>query len=292
MMDTSSSPNLISLVRLALAVLLFLGIGQRPAKADSSTTVYLPLVLRSARMLPSPPADKNDIQAYVNYFRSLVGSPPIILDSTLNNNCAQHARYVAVNAHLTHFQDPGKPFASSQGQHCARNGNVWMGMAWTPGYWQPGDSVESWMHSVGHRLWLLYPTTTTFGYGFYTGADASHRAGAALDVQTDYDYRREFDGWPIRYPTDGQRGIIPSQYPISLSWEQGGPTPTIHATSLTSAAGVAIPHTYTTSLPSGHQGVVITPSQLLFYDTDFTVSVQGEYKGSPFTQIWTFSTKR
>jgi uncharacterized protein YkwD len=150
---------------LGLIVSLALSIGIAAPTRANGVTVYLPIVLKDA-VSPTPPADKNDIPAYVNYYRALAGVPAVTFDPALNDNCFQHARYMAVNNHLTHNQNPGLPFASPAGQVCAGNGNAWLGGGAGFPFWEPHHSVDGWMESVGHRLWLLYPTTPTFGFGF------------------------------------------------------------------------------------------------------------------------------
>lgn len=90
------------------------------------------------------------------------GVPTANEDFTLSYNCHQHARYMAENDLLTDDQIPGLPFASFEGQLCAQNGLVWLSDFSSP-HWLPADSIDEWMGSVGHRLWMYYPTTTTFG---------------------------------------------------------------------------------------------------------------------------------
>jgi hypothetical protein len=259
--------------------------------ASTAHTLYLPLVLKPGAT-PPPPIDPptDDPFAYVNYFRGLAGVPAVTFDGTLNDNCFQHARYMAENNHLTHDQNPELPYASEAGQVCAGNGNAWLGGAAAAPFWQPSHSIEGWMASVGHRLWLLYPTAPTFGYGFYTAAD--NRAGAALDVLSTANFAADeaYPHWPIRYPAPGQQGIPATQYPITLYWPYHGPAPSLTDSSLLTAAGTPIAHTAGTNLPVGHKGIVILPSVPLPANTTITASVSGAYGGTPFTHTWSFHT--
>jgi uncharacterized protein YkwD len=156
----------------------------QPFRQEPPPQVYLPVLRQAAAAAaptPIPPTAKpptpqpDDWLAIANRYRSLAGSPPVSQDEQLNGNCWQHARYMAENNHLTHKQDPSFPFASPEGQVCAGSGNAWLGGQFPVPYWTPAHTFASWMGSPGHRLWLLYPTTPTFGYGFYTAAN--HRAG-------------------------------------------------------------------------------------------------------------------
>lgn len=188
----------------------------------------------------------------------------------------------------THQQTPGRPWASAAGQICAGRGNAWIGGAASQPTWQPSSAIDSWMESAGHRLWLLYPTTPTFGFGFYTASN--NRAGAALNVLSLANLDSEWAGWPLRYPAANQIAIPATAYPITLNWPYFGPAPTLTSSALTTAAGQAIAHRAVAELPAGHKGIQITPSAALPDNTVFTVTVSGTYSGAPFTHSWRFST--
>jgi hypothetical protein len=285
--------QVVGFIVLVLVILVSLqgpsGQGRVLAEGENSTLLHLPVVLRDAPA-PTPPSQPVDEpQARVNYFRSQAGVPAVTFDEGLDDNCFQHARYMAENNHLTHQQDPALPWASAAGQICAEKGNVWLGsVSATP--WPPARPVDGWMGSVGHRLWLLYPTTPTFGYGFYSAEN--NRAGAALDVLSTFNPAADaaYPGWPVRYPASGQQDVPPSAYPVTINWRYFGPAPTVTSSNLTTAGGVVVPHEATTALPVGHKGILILPSVALPASTTFVVSVTGMYEGVPFNHSWSFST--
>ncbi len=250
-----------------------------------SERVFLPLIVRP---IPPLPDDPNDWLGRVNAYRLRAGVPPVTAEATLNDNCWQHARYMAENNHLTHNQDSSRPYASPAGQICARNGNVWMGGGTR---WQPRDAIDGWMGSVGHRLWLLYPTTPTFGFGFYSN---SQRSAAGLDVLS----RARFDdndaaysGWPVRYPAPGQTDVPPTRYPITLMWPYFDQKPVLTGATLRALPGTPLVHNATTDLPVGHRGIAITPVQALPANATIEVTVTGTYKGQPFAFTWQFQTR-
>lgn len=249
--------------------------------------VVLPIVIRSGLSTPVPASTWLDL---VNDYRTKAGLTPVTESATLSANCAEHACYMAENNHLTHVQNPSLPWASPAGAICAGKGNAWLGSSFPQPIWTIKDSVDSWMASPGHRLWLLYPTTPTFGYGFYTAAN--NRAGAALDVLSAANFGQDvaYTGWPIRYPAANQRDIPAKAYPITLSWRYFGITPTVTAVTLQTASGVAIPHTVTTTLPANHKGILITPNQSLPPATTINVQVIGSYNGQAFSFSWQFTT--
>jgi len=222
----------------------------------------------------------------VNFYRAAAGVPPVREDAVLNDNCAQHARYMAENDDLTHDQNPALPWASPAGQICAQKGNAWIGGGSS---WRPGQTIDDWMSSPGHRLWLIYPTTPVVGFGFYTNGRVT---GAGLDIisRARLDADDGYQGWPLRYPVAGQISVPTSRYPITLQWPYFGEAPQLRATSLTTAAGVPVAHTATTNLPVRHKGILLMPSVPLPGNTVFVVQVEGSYDGRPFTLSWSFST--
>ncbi|MFO7536771.1 MAG: CAP domain-containing protein [Chloroflexota bacterium] len=276
------------------------------AVGEQSEGIYLPLVVHeypplptatpTPTMTPTPQATvtpepaPDDPRAYVNYYRGLAGVAPVTFNATLDDNCFQHARYMAENNHLTHDQDPNLPYASPAGQICAEKGNAWLGGTSAVPYWTPLHPIDGWMRSVGHRLWLLYPTTPTFGYGFYTAAN--NRAGGALDILSEANFSADtsYAGWPVRYPAPNQSGIPASAYPITINWRYFGAIPTINTSSLTIVGGSAVAHSATTALPVSHKGIHIQPNDPLPDDTVFEVSVSGSYDGQPFSYTWRFGT--
>lgn len=221
----------------------------------------------------------------VNAYRALAGVPPVGEETALSANCREHARYMAENGDLTHNQDRNLPWASDAGQACAQSGNAFLG----GGSWQAAAAIDGWMGSVGHRLWLLYPTTPTFGFGIYSNGQ---RTGAALDVLSlsRLAQDRAFAGWPVRYPGAGQQGVPARALPITLQWPYFDEAPVLIATSLRTAAGTPLEHTATTELPVGHKGIAITPARPLPADTTIEVTVEGSYKGQTFRLTWSFTT--
>ncbi len=242
----------------------------------------------SGQASQQPSLPSNDWLEQVNAYRARAGVPPVTADPTLNDNCVQHARYMAENGVLTHDQNPSLPWASGAGQTCAQKGNVWLGSG---NVWKPLDAIDGWMMSVGHRAWLLYPTTPTFGFGFYQTRGVS---AAGLDVLTHarLDQDTTFPGWPVRYPGGDQQDVPPIQLPITLFWPYFGPTPDISSVSLRTGSGTSLPHSATTDLPGGHKGVAIIPAQALPPFTTIEVRVTGTYDGRPFNVAWQFTTRR
>jgi uncharacterized protein YkwD len=258
-----------------------------PTNAETQQ-VFLPAVSQYLA-IESPPL-RTDWLAEVNAYRTRAGVPPVQNDDSLNRNCFEHARYMAINGHLTHDQNPNLPYASPNGQACAARGNAWLGGEYFIPIWTPSDSIEGWMESVGHRLWLLYPTTPRFGYGFYM--TENNQAGAALDILSwaNFDADAQYGGWPLRYPAAGQTAVPDTRYPITLSWAYFGSTPRLNAASLATVDGRSLLHTANTDLPVGHKGIQILPAEPLPSNTTIIVNVTGSYNGAGFNYTWQFTT--
>ena len=256
-------------------------VADTPSIADEqlSNQVFLPLIVR-----PIPPLP-DDWLGRVNGYRERAGVPLVNEDTELNENCQQHARYMAENDHITNNQNPSLPYASPEGQICAQKGNAWLGWGTA---WQPRDAIDGWMGSVEHRLWLLYPTTPTFGFGFYQN---SQRSAAGLDVLSRAHFNdTEYSGWPVRYPAPGQTDIPATRYPITLLWPYFDQKPSLTDTALRVLPETTLERTATTELPVGHKGIAIIPNQNLPANATIEVKVTGTYKGQPFSFTWQFRT--
>ena len=140
---------------------------------QSSTQVFLPLIAR-----PIPPLP-DDWLGRVNGYRLRAGVPPVTEDATLNDNCWEHARYMAENDHITNNQDPSLPHYSTKGQICAQNGNAWL--AWGTA-WQPRDAIDGWMGSVGGQK--LAQASVLRLKGRFRHTIGCHIPGPPTNVQT------------------------------------------------------------------------------------------------------------
>ena len=234
---------------------------------------------------------KTSTLAMINQLRANAGVPAVQYSPILEKNCFEHARYMAENAELTHRQNPNHPYASSSGQTCARQANLWLGSALPTVPWKATDPIKGWMSSVSHRIWLIYPTTREMGYSFYTNA-TTKRAAAAIDILSRADFAADeaYEGWPVRYPGSGETNIPATQFPITLNWRFFGPEPELKSVQLRTANGTNIPHEATSQMSIGHKGIQITPKIAFPKQSTIIVSVSGKYEGQPFSYSWSFYT--
>ena len=239
----------------------------------------------------SPVTPQAAAETRVNSLRTAAGVPAVSFDPNLNTNCASHAHYMAATGTLVHSEDPGNPAYTSGGQQCGQNGDVWLGTQPAGEAWSAVDPIDGWMASPSHRLWLLYPTTRTFGYGF--DSHPGTYSAAALDVLSKADFGADaaYQGWPVRYPAPDQTDVPAGLFPVTMAWQYFGPAPQLGSATLAVDGGPTLPATATTSLPSGHKGVLITPTSSMPAGTRIRVTVVGAYGGVAFSHTWTFSTR-
>jgi uncharacterized protein YkwD len=258
----------------------------RAEEKNSQHVNYIPIVSQPE----SPSAQNENALKLVNQVRAEAGVPPVDENGVLNNNCFEHARYMAENNLIAHEQDPNLPFASSSGQNCAQNGNAWLGSKKANPGWTPSDSVQGWMDSVGHRLWILYPTTQTVGYGFFSEQE-ENRAAAAIDILSfaKFDKDADFNGWPVIYPKGNV--IVPAtRYSITMNWRYFGTKPQLEQAQLRTESGQVLAHDASTNLPAGHKGIQIIPKQDLPPNSKIIVTVSGTYENQYFSFTWDFRT--
>ncbi len=256
------------------------------AASRNDYVIHLPVIATT----PDPFTGAESVMQFLNYMRYHAGVPAAVDDPKLNDNCFEHARYMAENNVLTHQQNPQMPYYSDGGQKCAEKANAWLGTESPSNPWKPLDALYSWRTSVAHRLWMLYPTTTIFGYGFY--ATDGQRGGAAIDVLSTCDFNADerYKGWPVQYPGPSQRNIPASPYPITLNWRYFGPKPELYEARLSTADGKSIPHIANTDLDAGHKGIQILPKVAFPENTMIKVYISGAYEGRSFNYAWNFTT--
>ncbi len=174
-----------------------------PGAVNVQSRVYLPAVSRVAITEVNPPAPPAETAppewlAYLNYYRSTAGLPPLAENPTWSQGCLNHARYIVLNRFATHAEDPANPWYTPDGDECGRNGNVVLG-----GTTAPADrfAIDSWMQAPFHALGIIDPLLTQVGYGSYRDGTLT---GATLDIIRGRNYRLAGSApYPVKWPGDG-----------------------------------------------------------------------------------------
>ncbi|MGA9398619.1 MAG: CAP domain-containing protein [Anaerolineaceae bacterium] len=232
----------------------------------------------------------------VNVYRTLANVAPVVGDPVLTEQCMLHAAYMTENKEASLEEDASKSLYSPEGSICAGNALIYL-LPPNPQSLQANRTVDAWLESPTHRMWLLYPTLAAVGYGYkVTQVNDGWVTGAALDVLSGIDFNADsvYPNWPARYPAPGQVGIPTVRMPVTVWWPYAGPAPAINltTTTLTTEAGVKLaftsnnnPNTY-----GGHKHITLIPDDPLTNNTIFVVHLEGTYSDQPFTYEWKFST--
>lgn len=232
----------------------------------------------------------------INVYRSYANVAPVVGDPILTNQCMLHAAYMAENQEASLQEESTKSLFSSEGSKCAGNALIYLLPA-NPQSKKANLTVDAWMDSPTHRMWLLYPTLAAVGYGYEVShVEDGWVTSAALDVISGIDFSADsaYPNWPARYPTSGQTGVSANRIPITVWWPYAGPAPAINLTNttLTSQDGKKIAFTANNdpNKYGGHKHITLIPDTFLPYDTIFVVHLEGTYNDQPFTYEWKFST--
>ncbi len=150
----------------------------------------------------------NAIAARIDDYRWMAGLPGgITLDPTENADAQQAALMMSANGLLDHDPLPGWIDYSAAGAQGAASSNLSLGASGTDaidGYISDAYNISD-PNSVGHRLWLLDPTTRTMGIG---------------DIPTpDYGYPQANAVWVI------QSDSPPAPYVSMVAWRPAGFVP-------------------------------------------------------------------
>ncbi len=115
--------------------------------------------------------------ARLNYFRALAGLRPVVEDPELSDGDRKHAVYLVKNygpaiekgeslGIAAHTEDPSKKWYTPEGRLAAGSSDETEWVApYAPG--ASGWSIEDWMATPFHRLWILSPLLGRVGYGQY-----------------------------------------------------------------------------------------------------------------------------
>jgi hypothetical protein len=245
---------------------------------------------------PQPQEEGNNGLWAVNVYRAQAGVAPVVGDPLLTSQCMLHATYMAQNQVASLTEDETLAFYSSEGNLCAGKALIYLLPA-NPQYMKADQTVEAWMNSPTHRMWLLYPTLAAVGFG-YTVSSFGDKwvTSTAMDVLSGIDFNADsmYPNWPAQFPSPGQTGVDTSLLPITTWWQYAGPAPAVNlsATTLTTSAGVAVPFTVNSDPAAygGHKHITLIPTTPLTSNTIYVVHLEGSYAEEPFVYEWKFST--
>jgi hypothetical protein len=206
------------------------------ATVTGGPALYLPLVVRGEQ--PAPPTDPGWL-TLVNEFRAQAGLPLVVENDYWSEGSWLHSRYMVKNDVIQHYEDPGNPWYTVQGDHAAENCNL---MVSSSAGVDDDYPILVWMQAPFHAVGLLDPALHAVGFGSYREVGGGFEMGAALDVLRGLGQIPESVQFPIAWPGDG--AIVPLAY----HWVES-PNP------LTSCPGYSAPAGLPILLQLGSGGV-------------------------------------
>jgi len=216
-----------------------------------------------------------------------------------------HALYMVKNNLVTHYETPGTPYYTTDGDTAARNSNIYVSSSTST---TDEQAIDWWMQAPFHAMGMMDPRLTQTGFGSYREVKSGWDMGAALDVLRG----NPFTGgqWPVYFPGKGATEPLTSYGgnefpdPLQACPGYGAPTglpvfievggnvsTTVGAHSIT-GGGVALDNcvidSSNPSVGSGlyyRGGVILIPRLPLQTGVKYTVSLT--VNGTPYT--WSFT---
>ena len=275
-----------------------------------SSTLFLG-VLAAAPATPhlrvsTVPAASGPWLTHFNAWRANTGTSPLTENATWSTGDYDHALYMVKNDLVTHYETPGTPYYTSDGDTAARNSNIYVSSSTAT---TDEQAIDWWMQAPFHAMGMMDPRLSSTGFGSYREVKSGWNMGAAVDVLRG----NPFSGgrFPVVFPGDGTSEPLTSygggEYPDPLQACSGYTAPTglpvfielggnvattVGAVHSFTANGVPLAHcvidSSNPSLGSNltyRGGVILIPRQPLGTGVKYTVALT--VNGNPYT--WSFS---
>lgn len=228
-----------------------------------------------------------------NEWRVSLGLTTLTENTTWDTGDYDHAVYIVKNNLITHYETPGTPYYTTDGDTAARNSNIYVSSSTAT---TDAQAIDWWMQAPFHAMGMMDPRLTSTGFGSYREVKSGWDMGAAVDVLRG----NSFSGgtYPVYFP--GKGTVVPlatyggGEYPDPLQACPGYSAPTglptfiqvggNVATSVTAHSftgnGVALAHcvidSNTAIVGSGlatRGGVILIPQAPLTPGVNYTVNL-------------------
>jgi hypothetical protein len=133
-----------------------------------------------------------------NQWRGNTGTSPLTENTTWSAGDYSHALYMVKNDLVTHYETPGVPYYTVDGDTAARNSNIFVSSSTAT---TDDQAIDWWMGAPFHALGMMDPRLTTTGFGSYREVKSGWDMGAAVDVLRG----NSFTGgsYPVYFPGNG-----------------------------------------------------------------------------------------
>jgi len=242
----------------------------------------------------------------LNSWRTSTGLSTLTENTTWSAGDYNHALYMVKNDLVTHYETPGVPYYTPEGDAAARNGNIQVSSTTSA---TDDHAIDWWMGAPFHAMGMMDPRLTQTGFGSYREVKSGWQAGFALDVLRG----NSFTGgsYPVYFPGNGATEPLTSysgsEFPDPLQACPGYSVPTglpvfiqVGGNVATTAGpvhsftgnGTALAHCVIDSSNPAvgssltyRGGVIVIPRQPLQAGMTYVVALT--VNGVPYT--WTFS---
>jgi hypothetical protein len=133
-----------------------------------------------------------------NTWRASTGLPLLIENSTWSAGDYNHAVYMVKNDLVTHYETPGVPYYTIDGDTAARNSNIFVSSSTST---TDEQAIDWWMQAPFHAMGMMDPRLSQTGFGSYREVKSGWDLGAAVDVIRG----NSFSGgqYPVYFPGNG-----------------------------------------------------------------------------------------
>lgn len=282
--------------RFAVPLLGFLAIGILSA---------LPVQAPSHVRLVTNPAASGGWLTRLNTWRGNTNVSTLSENAVWSQGDYNHALYMVKNDLVTHYETPGVPYYTPEGDIAAQNSNIFVSSSTST---TDEQAIDWWMQAPFHALALMDPRLSVTGFGSYREVKSGWQLGAAVDTLRG----NSFSGgsYPVYFPGNGATEPMttygggefpnplqacpgysaPTGMPASI--QVGGNSVTVVGAHSFTGNGVALNHCVIDSTNSAlssylfpRGGVILIPQQPLQSGVKYMVALT--VNGLPYT--WSFT---
>ena len=129
--------------------------------------------------IASVPAASGPWLTRLNSWRTNVGDIPLTENATWSTGDTDHSVYMVKNDLVTHYETPGTPYYTTDGDTAARNGNIYVSSSTAT---TDAQAIDWWMAAPFHELGMMDPRMQSTGFGSYREVKSGWDMGATLDT--------------------------------------------------------------------------------------------------------------
>jgi hypothetical protein len=131
----------------------------------------------------------------LNSWRANAGVVALSENPTWSAGDYNHSLYMVKDDQVTHYETPGLPYYTVEGDTAARNGNIQVRSSTS---WSDDQAIDWWMGAPFHALGMMDPRLTSSGFGAYREVKSGWQAGFTLDTIRGNSFSG--GGYPVYWP--------------------------------------------------------------------------------------------